>query len=138
MAQAQGHTGVTIPKISYASTMIVEDHLKKLLTSNTEKPFKCSNNKLLPRPQHSPFGDFPADKMPPKKATVTQPPAIEKHELSVSAKGISNLTFLTVCSNPEEGRGPGREASKPEQAEGEASPSEASRGRLQHEGRSFI
>ena len=30
-----------MPKISYASTMIVEDHLKKLLTSNTAKPFKC-------------------------------------------------------------------------------------------------
>ena len=37
MAQAaQGHTGGILPKISYASTMIVEDHLKKLLTSNTQ------------------------------------------------------------------------------------------------------
>ena len=104
MAQAQGHTGVSIPKISYASTMIVEDHLKKLLTSNTEKPFKCSNNKLLPRPQHSPFGDFPADKMPPKQPTVTSPPVIEKHELSVSAKGIGIITVSNcVCSNSEEG-----------------------------------
>ena len=77
-----------MPKISYASTMIVEDHLKKLLTSNTTKPFKCSNNKLLPRPQHSPFGDFPADKMPEKKTIRTSPPSIEVHELSVSVKGI--------------------------------------------------
>lgn len=69
MAQTAGQTGVMMPKISYASTMIVEDHLKKLLTSNTDHPFKCSNNKLLPRPQHSPFGDFPADKMPVKRSS---------------------------------------------------------------------
>jgi len=61
-----------MPKISYASTMIVEDHLKKLLTSNTDHPFKASNNKLLPRAQHSPFGDFPADKMPVRKAFTRQ------------------------------------------------------------------
>ncbi len=89
MAQTGNHqTGLVMPKISYASTMIVEDHLKKLLTSNTAKPFKCSNNKLLPRPQHSPFGDFPADKMPPKRTIRVEPPAIEQHEMSVSAKAI--------------------------------------------------
>ena len=78
-----------MPKIGYASTMIVEDHLKKLLTANTNQPFKASNNKLLPRAQHSPFGDFPPEKMPAKKTNyVSEPPAIEKHELSVSAKGI--------------------------------------------------
>lgn len=90
---AQGSLGQTaglmMPKISYASTMIVEDHLKKLLTSNTDRPFKASNNKLLPRAQHSPFGDFPADKMPPKRQTpAAQAPEIEKHELSVTAKSI--------------------------------------------------
>jgi hypothetical protein len=93
MAQGQGQTGAGMPKISFASTMIVEDHLKKLLSSNTDHPFKCSNNKLLPRPHHSAFGDFPVDKMPTKKATATQPIAIEKHELSITAKGISKLDF---------------------------------------------
>jgi hypothetical protein len=91
MAQASGNhqTGsLVMPKISYASTMIVEDHLKKLLTSNTSKPFKCSNNKLLPRPQHSPFGDFPADKMPAKRTFKAQPPSIEQHVMSVTAKAI--------------------------------------------------
>lgn len=42
-------TGMVMPKISYASTMIVEDHLKKLLASTTNKPFKVSDNKLLPK-----------------------------------------------------------------------------------------
>jgi hypothetical protein len=95
MAQAQGHAGVAMPKISYASTMIVEDHLKKLLSSNTDHPFKCSNNKLLPRAQHSPFGDFPADKMPSKKTVTQQPPTIETHELSVTAKGISKCQMTS-------------------------------------------
>ncbi len=90
MAQAQGHTGLAnMPKISYASTMIVEDHLKKLLTSNTDKPFKCANNKLLPRAQHSPFGDFPADKMPAKRTVTRAPvPEVTTHELSITAKAI--------------------------------------------------
>jgi hypothetical protein len=106
MAQAaHGQTGINMPKISYASTMIVEDHLKKLLTSNTDKPFKCSNNKLLPRPHHSAFGDFPADKMPTKKPQKIDPPAIEKHELSVTAKGVSkinsNLIFLATLKKGE-------------------------------------
>jgi len=70
MAQTSA-TGMVMPKISYASTMIVEDHLKKLLTSNTAKPFRPSNNKLLPRSKHSPFGDFPADKMPVKKSSAS-------------------------------------------------------------------
>jgi Mn2+/Fe2+ NRAMP family transporter len=50
MAQAQSNVGgMIMPKISYASTMIVEDHLKKLLTSTSNKPFKVADNKLLPR-----------------------------------------------------------------------------------------
>ena len=102
MAQT-GNTGTLVmPKISYASTMIVEDHLKKLLTSNTDHPFKCSNNKLLPRAQHSPFGDFPADYMKGKKLTASASTGkiggdTATHELSVAAKGIgkSLITFLS-------------------------------------------
>ncbi len=42
-------TGMAMPKISYASTMIVEDHLKKCLAKTSNKPFKVSDNKLLPK-----------------------------------------------------------------------------------------
>lgn len=93
MAQTNNATGLVMPKISYASTMIVEDHLKKLLTSNTTKPFRVYNNKLLPRAKHSPFGDFPADKMPTRSSLKRSldPPSIEKHEMSVSAKAIRKL-----------------------------------------------
>ncbi len=69
-----------MPKISYASTMIVEDHLKKCLAKTSNKPFKPTNNKLLPRSQQSPFGDFPKEYLPPKKQPVTEPEPIEKHE----------------------------------------------------------
>lgn len=46
-------------KINHASCMIVEDHLKKVLCRTGTKAWKPSDNKLLPRAQHSPFGDFP-------------------------------------------------------------------------------
>lgn len=79
---------MVMPKISYASTMIVEDHLKKLLASTTNKPFKVSDNKLLPKPQHSPFGDFPKEYIAPKKAVVTEVESITMHEQSIAAKGV--------------------------------------------------
>jgi hypothetical protein len=95
-----------MPKISYASTMIVEDHLKKMLASTSNKPFKASANKLLPRCQHSPFGDFPKDYMPGKKQAVTEVEPIDKHELSIAAKGVSKpyLPNLKFYSHFEEGR----------------------------------
>jgi hypothetical protein len=79
MAQMQ-NTGMVMPKISYASTMIVEDHLKKCLAKTSNKPFKVSDNKLLPKAQHSPFGDFPKEFLPGKKTVVTDIAPIDKHE----------------------------------------------------------
>lgn len=58
--------GMGMPKINFASSMIVEDHLKKVLGKNEGKPWKFSQNKLLPRSQHSAFGDFPANYLPKK------------------------------------------------------------------------
>ena len=90
MAQPmQGTTGLAMPKINFASSMIVEDHLKKCLAKTTNKPFKASNNKLLPRSQHSPFGDFPPEYLAGKKNGVTEIEPIEKHEQSIAAKGTS-------------------------------------------------
>ena len=69
-----------MPKINYASTMIVEDHLKKCLSKTSNQPFKTQNNKLLPRSKHSPFGDFPKEYLPEKKNPVTDVEPIDKHE----------------------------------------------------------
>ena len=90
--------GMAMPKISYASTMIVEDHLKKLLSSTSNKPFKVADNKLLPRAQHSPFGDFPNEFMPTKKQTVTEIQPIDKHEQSIAATGVCKLFIPYIKS----------------------------------------
>ena len=52
-----------VPKINFASQAIVEDHLKKVITMTKGSAWKCSDNKLLPRSQHSVFGDFSKDTM---------------------------------------------------------------------------
>ena len=48
---------------SVSASMITEDHMKKLLTITASKKWKASNNKMLPRSQHSCFGDFPPEYM---------------------------------------------------------------------------
>lgn len=98
---AQGHSqtvgSMNMPKISFASTMIVEDHLKKMLSANSNKPFKAADNKLLPKMKHSPFGDFPPDfKVGVKKLTANASSLniggdLNTHELSVAAKGVGKL-----------------------------------------------
>jgi hypothetical protein len=97
MAQGNQQTVGTMnmPKISFASTMIVEDHLKKMLSASSVRPFKAADNKLLPKMKHSPFGDFPADYMlATKKLTANTSTQniggdLGIQELSVAAKGIS-------------------------------------------------
>ena len=55
---------------NHAGSMINEDHLKKIL-GKTGKPWRLADNKLLPRCQHSPFGDFPSSHMPKAGDKVT-------------------------------------------------------------------
>ena len=49
MAQMQGTGGLNAPKINFASSMMIEDHLKRCLAKTSNKPFKVSDNKLLPK-----------------------------------------------------------------------------------------
>ena len=63
-----------------AGDMSLEDHLGKVLKRTGPKPLKCSDNKLLPRPQHSPFGDFPSSHMPAKKGPVANPGVLTAQE----------------------------------------------------------
>ena len=88
----QGTGGLNIPKINFASSMMIEDHLKRCLAKTSNKPFKVSDNKLLPKAQHSPFGDFPKEYLPKKGAPVTDIEPIVKHELSIAATGIRNTS----------------------------------------------
>ena len=68
-----------------AGQQSIEDHLGKLLKRTGPVPQKTSDNKLLPRPQHSPFGDFPASHMPKKTGPVANPAALTAQEQSVAA-----------------------------------------------------
>jgi hypothetical protein len=91
-----------MPKISYAASMIVEDHLKKMLSANSNKPFKPYDNKNLPKMKHSPFGDYPADFLTAKKITSDATPTAKIggdlgiQELSVTAKGLSKFTKILI------------------------------------------
>lgn len=80
-----------MPKINFASSMIVEDHLKKVLAKTDGKGWKFSMNKLLPRSQHSPFGDFPAEYFPAKGSGIEPVPRIDAAEVSIAAKGTQIL-----------------------------------------------
>jgi hypothetical protein len=76
--------------------MIVEDHLKKCLARTSNKPWKATDNKLLPRCNHSPFGDFPGDYMPAKGNPVTVVQPINAAEVSIAVSGTCkySLRFL--------------------------------------------
>jgi len=69
--------------------MLVEDHLKKVLAKTNGKTWKFSMNKLLPRSQHSPFGDFPPEYFPKKSSSIEPVPKIDQAEVSIAAKGTS-------------------------------------------------
>ena len=53
-----------MPRINYASSMMVEDHLNLMMSKIQGKLFKTYNNKLLPEAYHTCFGNFPKDMMP--------------------------------------------------------------------------
>ena len=72
-------------KMNHASNLIIEDHLKHVLARTGGKPFKTSNNKYLPRAQHSAFGDFPKDYFPKKGNVVEKLEPLDKNELSIAA-----------------------------------------------------
>lgn len=89
------------PKINFASSMIVEDHLKKVITSTAGRKWKAHDNKLLPKSNHSVFGDFPDEYMKTVKrnATVTPVPKIDHAELNFASVGKGkpfNLNKLSI------------------------------------------
>lgn len=80
-----------MPKINHGSSMIVEDHLKKVLTMTKGPSWKVTDNSLLPRSQHSCFGDFPTEYLKKAAPTVEPVPKIDEHEVSIAASGRSTL-----------------------------------------------
>lgn len=74
--------------MNHASSLIIEDHLKHVLTRTGGKPFKTSNNKNLPRALHSAFGDFPKDYMAKGQGMAMMPKPLDQAELSVAATAV--------------------------------------------------
>jgi len=74
--------------------MILEDHLKHVITRTGPVAFKVSANKLLPRPQDSAFGNFPASHKSKKTGPVLEPMPLAAQEQSVAATKVSKLHHL--------------------------------------------
>lgn len=88
------------PKQAHASNLIIEDHLSKILSKTDTKGWKSYDNPCLPRAQHSPFGDFPADYSLPKKesgaATKKADPAATQTK-TVESKSNCSLRKPADC-----------------------------------------
>lgn len=70
---------------AHAGMMINNDHLKKVIMRTGPKPVTTTDNKLLPRPQDSAFGDFPATHKPKKEDKVEALPDTRGFEVSAAA-----------------------------------------------------
>jgi len=74
-----------------ANNLVVEDHLKKVVTRTNAAAWKSTNNKCLPRVQHSCFGDFPATHITKKPLVVEPMPVTNTAEQSIAATGSAIL-----------------------------------------------
>ena len=86
-----------MPKINHGSSMIVEDQLKKVLTRTTGNQWKFNDNKLIPRSQHSVFGDFPKEYLKRNGDKVDPVPKINDAELSLTEKVSFALVDALCC-----------------------------------------
>ena len=72
--------------------IIAEDHLRAMLNkSSNQGVYKPYVTKLLQRPNHSPFGDFPKDFL--KKETKKEDFSIDIYEKSQAASASS----MAIC-----------------------------------------
>lgn len=89
---------------SVSASMITEDHMKKLLSITSAKKWKPSNNKMLPKSQHSCFGDFPPEYMNSISKKTLQPvPKTENHEVSIAISKSKSQLLIHSCSAPTQG-----------------------------------
>ena len=95
MSQGVQQTGVLFVsnKTSPASDLIFEEYLKKCMTRTSAQPFQPGKSTKAPRMKHSPFGDFPKDKMP-KKEAIDEPEPIDGYATSIAIKGNSKHPHL--------------------------------------------
>lgn len=85
-----------------AANLIIEDHIKKRVNRGTMRFKDPKKNPLVPRVNHSPFGDFPNDFLPPgAKQTRASPARQEPEQLNVTATSKARLlTHSRNCIAP--------------------------------------
>jgi len=81
-------------KENIASKLIVEDHLKNLLSITENKSYKPWKNDFCPKNPQSPFGDFPREYQIKKKIIPKRVEPI--HELSQAATTLSKFSQISV------------------------------------------
>lgn len=87
-------------RVNHASSLIIEDHLKKVISKTSTKGWKASDNPFLPRSQHSAFGDFPKDYMPKKTgAKREEEPAVDEASKTFKSKYSRILSSWALTAN---------------------------------------
>ena len=71
--------------------MVTEENLKKACARTAGKNWQFSQNKLLPKSQHSCFGDFPESHLQKKEKTLEPVPDITSCEQSIASQGRHTL-----------------------------------------------
>lgn len=69
------------------------------MTRTTAQPFKPGKSKKAPRMKHSPFGDYPKEKMPKKDTEIEPPAPIENFAASIAIKGNSKWACFARISH---------------------------------------
>jgi Parkin co-regulated protein len=76
---------MTAGRTNAAASMIIEDHIKKVLFKGTKKVEDPKKSALVPRMNHSAFGDFPRDYLP-KTAALKKALKDKKAKLEAELK----------------------------------------------------
>jgi hypothetical protein len=74
---------MTVGRNNAAASMIIEDHMRKVLYKGKNKHLEPKKDKLVPRMNHSAFGDFPKDFLP--KTTALKQAMAEKKKKAADA-----------------------------------------------------
>lgn len=85
-------TGSTLQskKDNIATTLVLEDHLKSMLSKTANLDYKPWKSKYAPKNPHSPFGNFPNEFM--KITKITTPKIAPVHEESQAATTINKYS----------------------------------------------
>lgn len=79
---------MTVGRNNAAASMIIEDHMRKVLYKGKKKALEPKKDKNVPRMNHSAFGDFPKDFMPKTTALKKAMADKKKKEQEAAAAAV--------------------------------------------------